>query len=384
MQKKLNIFLAILIIGSISVFSTGCTGQTASNADGISAETATADKHTMQTTLDVAGILVPAQSVNIAGKLSGQVTDLTLDAGSNVKIGDTLIVLETKTLNAQLGQAEAALQLAKASVKAVQDQADQAKISLDAAQKAYDQTKALIDSSASTQNQLDDAATNLNRAAKAYQTAIGSAQLQAEASVKTAEANINSVKVQIENAVIISPINGIITNRNINPGEIASPGATLLTIADTSTLKLKGTIPQAVISLLQVGQEINVNVDIYPNKVFSGKIGNIGPMAVSTGEYFPIEINIINSDGIKPGLSAHASLSISVNDGVIIPTQAVVQNNGQSYVYVIKNNVALKRTVILGLKNDKEIEILKGLESGEAVAVTNVNILFDNMPVNAN
>jgi len=382
MKKRSKVFWAVSSIVMLVFFLTGCSNQTTGSINGISVKTAVAEKLKLQTTLDVAGILVPAQTVNIVSKISGEVINLSLDVGSSVKAGETLITLETKAQDAQLQQAEAALQSAEAAVQAAKDQADQAKINLDAAQKAYERTKALYDSSAASQSQLDDVTSKLDLAKKQYEIAAGSAQKQAQAAVNTAQANINNIKVQIDNAVITSPISGIITNRNINPGEIASPGVALLAIADTSTLKLKGTVPQQAVPMLQVGKEMNISVDIYPNKVFRGVIDRIGPMAVSTGEYFPIEISIKNSGDLKAGLSAHTSININAPEEVVVPVSAVVVNSGQSYVYVIKNNMASKRAVTIGLKNDREIEVLKGLDAGEQVAVTNVNSLFDNMPVN--
>lgn len=384
MKKGFKIILSTLMIVLLVFVSAGCSTQTAGSSNVISLKAAAAEKHKIQAALDVAGVLVPTQTVNIVSKISGQVTSLNLDVGSTVKAGDTLITLETKALDAQLQQAEAALQSAEVAVQSAGDQADQAKINLSSAQKAFDRTKALYDSGAAPQSQLDDVSSKLDIAKKQYEIATSTAQKQAQASVNTAQANINSIKVQLENATITSPINGIITNRNINPGEIASPGAALLTIADTSTLKLKGTVSQDKVPHLQVGQEINVSVDIYPGKVFTGQINNIGPMSVGTGEYFPIEISIKNSGDIKAGLSAHASINMASDEGIIVPVSAVGSNNSQNYVFVIKNNVVSKRTVTIGLKNDKEVQILKGLESGEQVAVTNVNNLFDNMSVNVN
>jgi len=383
MQKGFKIFLSVSTMALLIFVSAGCGVQTADNSNAVSVKTAVAVRHKLQTALDVAGVLVPVQTVNIAGKMSGQVTALNANVGTVVKAGDVLITLETRTLEAQLQQAEAALQSAEAAVQSAGNQAEQAKINLDSAQRAYERTKALFNSGSAPQSQLDDAVKQLDLAKKQYDIATGSAQKQAQASVNTARANINNIKVQLDNATITSPINGIITNRNINPGEIASPGATLLTIADVSSLKLRGTVSQEVVPLLREGEQIDVSVDIYPNKAFAGRIDSIGPMAVSTGEYFPIEVSIKNPGDIKAGLSAHAAIGLASDEGVVVPVSAVVQNNGQNYVFVIKNNVALKRTVTPGLKNDREIQVLKGLDEGETVAATNVSRLFDNMPVNA-
>lgn len=384
MQRRIYIIISLLIILLFAFVSFGCSSQAAGNLNSVSVKVATADKHKINSTLNVAGVLVPVKTVNILSKISGQVMSMDFDVGSNVKAGDTLITLETKTLNAQLQQAEASLQSAKAALQSAKNQADQVKINLDAVTKAYKRTRALYDAGAATQAELDDITSKLELAKKQYELAAGPAQNQAQAAVNTAEANINNIKVQLENAVITSPITGVIANRNINPGEIASPGAPLLTVADTSTLKLKGTVPQEDLPFLKLGQQVDVIVDIYPGKVFKGQISSIGPIAVSTGKYFPIEISISNNGDIKAGLSAHASINITLGESIIVPASAVLQDNGQSYVFVIKNNVASKRIVETGISNDKEIQILSGLNAGEQVAVTNVNSLFDNMPVSIN
>lgn len=384
MQKKIKIFLSFLTMSLLTFGLVGCGSETAANMNGVSVKTATAEKHKLQTNVDIAGVLLPVQTVNIASKISGQVTSMGFDVGSSVKVGETLITLETKTLNTQLEQAQAALKQAETAAESAKYQVDQAKINLDSATKDYERNKALFDAQAISQSTLDGYTSKLQLAQKQYELASGPAQDQAQAAINTAQANINSINVQLENATITSPINGIITNRNLNPGEVASVGVSLLTIADTSTLKLKGTISQEAVPLLKSGDEVNISIDIYPNKVFKGQISSIGPVAVSTGKYFPIEISISNTGDIKAGLSAHAPISLTTDENIIIPASAVVQNNGQSYVYVIKDNVASKRTVETGLANDKEIEILKGLDSGEKVATTNLNSLSDKMPVHAN
>lgn len=383
MQKKRGIISIILTGALLLLIMAGCSDPSAVSSNGISVKTAAAESRELQTTLNITGILISAQTVNVVSKLSGQVTGLDVDTGSTVKAGETLITLETKLLDAQLEQAQASLQAAQAALQAARDKASLDKIGLDAAQKAYDRTKELFESAAASQSQLDDASSNLDLKKKQYEISTGSALQQAQASVNVAQSSINSIKVQMENATITSPIDGIVTNRNINPGEIASPGTPLLTLADTAALKLRGTVSQEIVPLIQTGEQIGVTVDIYPNKEYTGKIESIGPMAVSTGEYFPIEISIPNSGDIKPGLSAHTFLSLTSPGGIVVPAAAVVQNNGQSYVYAIKDNAAVKKTVLTGLKNDTEIQILNGLEAGEKVAVTNVNNLFDNMPVQA-
>ncbi len=415
-----NSFLFLILVSMVFLFA-ACNGTTGST-NNLSVKAIAANKHTLQTNIDVTGVLVPVQTTNVTAKISGYVNSINVDVGSSVSVGDTLVTIDTKELNVQLQQVKAAL-------KSAENQATQAKINLDAAQSAYNSTKELLAdqeaqakinldtieklykrnqelaaSGSASQSQLDDAKTKydlakiqydmakidsgssaksqLTAALSKYDLAEKQYEIASGSALEQAQAAVNSVKVQLDNANIVSPINGIVTNKNINTGELASPGAALLTIIDTSTLKLKGTVSQEALPLLKPGQDIDVIVDIYPDTVFKGQIDNIGPMAVGTGAYFPIEISIENTGELKAGLSAHASISISTDNGIIVPFSAVVQNNGQSYVFVIKDNIASKRTVTLGLENDEEIEVLKGLDAGELVAATNVNSLFDNMPVN--
>ncbi len=420
MQRLIKNNLIFILIMLLIPGFTGCSTQT--DKSGPQVKTAAAQKKKLEATTDITGVLVPNSTSNIASKISGTVKTINSDVGSSVKAGDVLITLDTKDLEAQLKQSEAALNAAKdkaeqdrislqsakdtvdATKKLLADQEEQAKITLDNAEKTLNRTAELfksgsvsqsqldsdknkydtakmqydmarVDGGSTARNQLEAVSGKYDLAKKQYDTSSGSALEQAEAA-------INTLKVQLSNATIVSPINGIVTNKNINAGEIASQGTTLITIADTSSLKLKGTVLQDNLPFLKQNSEIDVSVDIYPGKVYKGQITSIGPMAVGTGEYFPIEISINNSGDLKAGISAHSSLGITSDDTVVVPLSAVVQNNGQSYVFVIKNNVASKRIVKSGLKNDKEIEILKGLDGGEQVAVTNVNSLIDGMNVN--
>jgi RND family efflux transporter MFP subunit len=382
MYRKSKVMVALATATVLMLGAVGCTSQPAASMNAVDVKVGTADKHIIKTTYDMAGVLLPAQTLNIISKMSGQVTSMDYNVGDIVKAGDVIIKLETKTLNAQLQQAEASLQSAEASVQSAKNQAEVAKINLDIVQKSYNDAKVLYDSGASSKSQLDDVANKLELEKKKYENAEGSAKNQAQAAVSTANANINNIRVQMENSVIKSPISGIVVTKSINLGEIASPNITLVTIADTSTLKLKGTVSQELLPLLQIGQEIEVSIDIYPDKTVKGRIENLGPMAVSTGAIFPIEIAIENSGDINAGLSAHAAIGIAQDSGVVVPAEAVIRKNGESYVFVIKDNVALKRIVTTGIRSDKEVQILKGLNAGEKVAVTNVNSLSDNRSVN--
>lgn len=379
MQKQIRGSL-LLLTAMLLVFAvSGCAGQNANQK--MTVTTAVAGNQELETRLEFSGVLVPNQTVDISSKISGQVTALGSKVGSPVKAGAVLIKLDTEALNGQLMQAEASLQSAQAGAESTDNQASISKINLNTAQIYYDRTKILFESGAVSQSQMDDAQDKLNIAAMQYANASGPAKAQAAATINTALANIKNLNVQIENATIKSPLNGIITNQNLNLGQVVSPGVAFISIVDTATLKMKSTIAQDKLPLLSVGQQISIKIDSYPNTIFPGTVTSIGPIAVNTGEVFPVEITLKNESGLMAGLSAHTSL-INKTQGIIVPISSILQNNDESCVYVIENNIASRRIVKIGVKSDTEAQILEGLNQGEQVAVTNLNVLADKMAVN--
>ncbi len=462
MKKLISYFL----IAAVAFSLTGCATQ---EAKDITVETTTADIKQINTTIDIAGALVPNKTENITSKLSGTVKQINAEVGQKVNKDDVLVVLDTKELDAQLNQAQAGYNstkdqtsVAKTNLDAAQsgvnvtkltiaDQIKTAKLNLDSAKQAidatkeqnsvqlsqvqfnidnakknYDRIKQLYESNLVSQSDYDNAKATYDNAKNQYniaeaaakssllaaqtrydaavatynqtsgsaaegqlvaaQSKVDVAKKQYDASstsgLKQAEASINTIKVQLSNSSIVSSTTGVVVNKNINQGELAAAGTPLITIADISKLMLKGVISQEAIPYVAKGNQVDVSIDIYPNKTFKGIIDSVGPMAVSTSSYFPVQISIDNADmAIPAGVSAHAKISIDNAGQVVVPTTSIVENNGATYLFAIENGIAVKKAVIVGLKNNDEAEILSGLAKGEVIAVSNVNALFDKMPV---
>ena len=379
-MKKYPIILCSIGMSALLFIAVwGCTNPEMD--ENITVKTASVQNHLLKTSLTLSGVLLPTQTVDISSRIAGQVQEVGPQVGSRVKKREVLVVLDTDLLNAQLIQAEAALKSAKAVFQEVQSRVEVAKINLDSIQKNYDRTQALYNSGIASQSQLDDLTGKLDTAIKQYKNSAGPELDQARATIDTTKANIQYLQVQINSAIIRSPIDGIVTNRSADPGEVVSPGASVISVADTATLKMKTFVVQDILPLLTLGQEIDVTIDIYPDRALKGTISGIGPIAVNTGGIFPVEIAVHNDGSILSGLSAHAVLYLTGEEGVIVPIAAVLEKGEESYVFVIRDGVAVQRIVATGLRNDQEIEVLKGLEVGETVAITNTRVLTDQMPV---
>lgn len=363
-MKKIAVKTAVVLMAvSMAALLPGCGG----GDDQIKVKAAAAEKGQIEAVYSITGALVPAQVADVSAQLMGKVSEVDVAEGDTVTAGQVLARLDVTQLTAQLNQAQAAYQGSMNSRK-------QAKINLDNAAEALERTKTLYAEGAVAKVQLDTDQ-------KAYDLAKSQYDASEASGVSGAQASVDSISAQIQNSVIKSPIAGVVVSENISAGETATVGSTLVTVADMSSLKLKGTISQAALPYINKGDTVDLFVDIYPDRTYQGTVSEIGSMSVSTGAYFPIEISMPNTDQLASGISAHADIRARGSEHLIVPATAVVDHNGETCLFVIENGIAKKTTVLTGLKNDDNIEILTGLSGGETVAVTNANHLFDGMPV---
>ncbi len=367
---------ALLVLFAL-VFATGCGGLASKK---IPVQVATARLDTVKVAVSLSGVLAPNKTANVFTKLSGVVERVTADVGDEVAAGQLLLELDTRELEAQLKQAEAAIALARAQAEDAKVGITGAQAELDLAQKTYARVKKLQEAGAASQSQLDEAEAKLKGAKAKYDDLVKKYEA-AQKSVAVQEAQAGVIRAQLSNSRITSPLSGTVTNRNINPGELAAPGVALLTIADLHLLKFQGMVSQEVVPLLRVGQKVEVTVDALPGKVFSGKIARIGPVASSTGQYFPLEIAVAAGQDLRAGMTARATLELTGPQGVVVPRTAVKKEKEAAYVFVVRGEKVYQRKVRLGLEGRNGVLVLAGLQPGEKVAVSNVSLLRHGMLV---
>jgi RND family efflux transporter MFP subunit len=369
-------------IAAVTALSAGLIACGPSTAPRVSVKTAQVRTGVITRNVEFSGVLVPNKTLNIYAKLAGQATTVNGDVGSRVRKGQLLVQIDTKELNAQL-------KVAEAQGAGVSDQAAQAKIgvetaklNLDLAQRAYDRTKTLLDTKVVTQSQLDDAQTKLDLAKSAFDNANHQYQTVSGSGLAQAEAQANFIRVQISNSTLTSPLDGIITNRNINPGEITSLNNPLMAIADTATLKLQGNVSQEDVVRLSVGNKVKVTVDAIPGKEYSGRIDQVGPIAAATGQYFPVVVSLANDGKLLAGMTAKASFTLTGSPGLLIPLSAVGDGeDGRAFVFVLNGGRVHKQVVTLGMRNGASAQVLSGLDPSDTIAVSNVAVLQDGMEV---
>jgi RND family efflux transporter MFP subunit len=186
-----------------------------------------------------------------------------------------------------------------------------------------------------------------------------------------------------KNSVIKSPISGVVTARNFEPGDLFA-SMPILHIMQINQLKVMANVSETYYPNVKVGQKVNISVDIYPDEVFEGTVSRINPALDAATRTFGVEITIPNSNlRLRPGMYARTTFNMGQRESIMIDDVAVQKQAGSSerYVFVVKDGVAEYRFVRDGRRVGNLIEIIDGLSAGEQVATTSFTRLANGKKV---
>lgn len=332
----------------------------------------------------------------ISSKISAKVTKVVVENGQYVNEGDTIAVLDDqdiqnsiKTATAQLEVNEKQVNSAEQQLNSTQTSLEKLKINVDDAQRNYDREKALFDAGAVSQSELDASEKALNTSKADYNS--GQANIEiSKASIESAKASVEAQKVNIEklqndlnNVVIKAPISGVISEKNVNVGQIINQGAVLAKINDISYVFATIQVPQEKINDIEVGKPAEVTLEDN-NTVHNGTLDSIDLSGDSTLRVFNCKIKIENSNKeLLPGEYAKVNFSNTENNNkvITIPVSSLAGSEGDYYVFINDNGVASKVAVDIGDADENNVEITSGVKEGDEIICTNMSSLKDGCKI---
>lgn len=187
----------------------------------------------------------------------------------------------------------------------------------------------------------------------------------------------------LENTELLSPINGVVTARNYDDGDLYS-GTPILVVEQIKPVKVKINVSESYFSSVKKGMEAKLKFEVYGEEEFVGKVSLVYPTIDSQTRTFPVEITLNNADGrVRPGMFARVVMSFGVKDHVVVPDQAIVKQvgSGERFVYVYNDGKVSMNRVVLGRRMDTEYELVSGVENGSQVVVAGQSRLNDGMEV---
>ena len=291
---------------------------------------------------------VEAQSVNnISANMANRIKEIYVDEGQFVAAGQKIAVLDdVNTFN-------------------YETQVNNAKANLQNVQLNYNRAVELLKIGGGTQQNVDNMQIQLTNAKNQLS--------QAERTLKNAQ----------ENTVLTSPISGVVTARNYDPGDMTG-ALPIVTVAQVNPVKIIINVPESELSKIKKGMPASITFDTYGDENFNGIISMVSPTVDINSRTFGVEITLPNPDGrVLPGMFGRVKLELGSAFHVVVPDRAVVKQPGSAnqYVYIYKDGKVTYSKVELGQRLGNAYELLSGVEPGDTVVVTGQTKLADGIEV---
>lgn len=380
--------------------------------------------------------------VRVMSKVSGRLEALRLENGTPIELGSVIetkgapiAVIDHEAFVAQVQQAEAALaalraeeakmragarpeelEIAAANAKAAESavlgakaNVAQAQASLKNATSEVERLRKLFREKVATQQQLDGAEAQFAIAAErlvAAQEQVRGAEQQLKAAreqlaltqkgarqedrdalaakVRQAEAALQLARINLDESTIKAPIPGIVVHKNLDEGNMVSPGVPIVTLAAVCPVKIIVGLAERDLPFVREGtSKATVTVDAYAGETFEGTVQRISPVVEERTRTVELEIHIANTDRrLKPGMFTRVELLLEERKGVVtIPDYAILWEDEKPFAVAVEGGKAQRRPLKLGLREGATVEVLEGLKAGETVLTRGHHGLENGAPV---
>ena len=231
--------------------------------------------------------------------------------------------------------------------------------------------------------QLDNKEIEFKRMDELYKVG-GASRSEWDAAKMALDVMRSSYNNLLENTSLLSPIDGVVTARNYDNGDLYSGGTPVLTVEQITPVKLLINVSEGYFTQVKKGAPVSVKMDVYGDEEFEGRISLVYPTIDATTRTFPVEVQLTNRDQrVRPGMFARATLNFGTKEHVVVPDMAIVKRagSGDRFVYVYKEGKVSYRQVELGRRMDTEYELISGVENNAQVVVAGQTKLYDGAEV---
>ena len=318
-------------------------------------EVATAQRGSVMQQLVVVGNLVGDATVAVVPRAAGRLQDVSVRLGDRVSRGQRIAKIEDFELQEQVKQQEAALEVSRATIR--QREAD-----LQLAQTNAERSRSLFARQLLPKQTLDDTESR-------YQSAVAQLDL-ARAQNNQSTARLDELRINLTNTVIVSPVDGFVARRAVDPGAFVGQNAPVVDVVDIGRVRLVANIVEKDLDQLRAGDDTMVEVDAFPGETFVGRIARVAPVLDPATRTASIEIEIPNPGfRLKPGMYARVTVTTDERkDALVVPANAVIDLGGRRGVFLAAENDTVSfRPVSVGIDQDTQVEILQGLAEGDRV-----------------
>ena len=286
------------------------------------------------------GKIQPVRQVNISANTMGRVTRLAVEEGQRVRAGQFLLEIDPRSLAGQLAGGEAGVAAAQSSLAQARTNVEQSRATLALSQQALKRQQELSKDGLTTREALERAENDVE--VKTADLRVREQEIQTrEQQIRQQQAQLSTTRYNLSQVVISSPMDGVVTRRNIEQGEnvvvgtMNNAGTVLLTVADMSNIQAEVEVDETDIPTVKVGQQARVTIDAVPDRTFRGHVTEVGNSPIQTGTStttttaqatnFKVVVTIDEPvPDVRPGFTASAEITTATRTSVVaVPIQAI-------------------------------------------------------------
>jgi RND family efflux transporter MFP subunit len=302
------------------------------------------------------GTVHAAESAEVSAQMMGNILSINVREGDIVRRGQLLVVLDDAQPRAGLDRSQAAMTAADHEAQAAESEHALAQSTL----KRFDM---LYERKSVSPQEYEEVKTRALSAA-ARRDMAHAAQGQAKAAISQAQTVLEYTRVR-------APFDGVVTERRMDPGALASPGMPIVTVESGGRFRLEAELDEQNLALARIGESVPVKIDALGTTALAGKIIQIVPAAHAASRSFTVKIELPQSLQLRSGLFGRAEFSRGLRNVLVIPATSVINRGQMQSVYVVgSDGLASLRYVTLGAGRDGGIEVLSGLTAGDRIVLT--------------
>jgi HlyD family secretion protein len=331
-------------------------------------ETTTTTRLAVAERVMVVGNLIGAATVDVVPKVSGRLETVTVRLGDAVRRGQLLATLDDRELREQLRQTEASLEVSKATIR--QREAD-----LKNSQSNLERSRNLFARNLIARQTLDDAEAR-NDAALAQ---VDLARAQATQS----GARLEELRINLSNTRILSPVDGFVGSRRLDPGAFVGTNSSFLSVVDIHFVRLVANLVEKDLRRIVIDMPAVVEVDAYPGETFAGRVARLAPVLDPATRTAQMEVEVPNpASRLKPGMYARVQFVVAERPNALtVPRNAIVDLEGVRGAFVVDGRTARFRPITSGIVDGEAVEITDGLADGATVVTLGSASLRDGDPI---
>jgi RND family efflux transporter MFP subunit len=333
-------------------------------APAAAVNTVTASVQQWPSVYEATGTVRARTAAVISAKMMGYVREVTVQVGDRVREGQLLVDLDARDVDASSKRAAAAREEIQSSIPEADSAVAAAKAHLDLMQTTYKRMDELYTKKSISDQEFDEVSAKLKAAQAAYEAARAK-RVQLDSKLAQAEQEVRSAEVALSYARIQAPFAGIVTAKSVEPGNLAVPGAPLLTI-ERDGYRLEASVEESRMSAIRLGQAVSVTIDGI-GRMIPARVSEIVPAVDAASRAYTVKIDLPAMAEIRSGLFGRAQFQLGSRKALAIPASAVQQRGQLQSVFVADNGAARTRLVTLGDRVKDQIEVLSGLNAGELV-----------------